>query len=66
VLNDELVTVPFIDYTQNPDGVPANNGAELAGGFTTKTARSVAAEITPLPHLKVLSVNGHSPGPRIH
>jgi SecD/SecF fusion protein len=61
VVDGRLVTVPFIDYTMNPDGIPANNGAVIAGAFTTKTARQMAAQIKPLPVLHVVSVNGHPP-----
>lgn len=59
VLNDQLVTVPYIDYTQNPDGIPPNLGAAIAGGFTSATARQIVAEIKPLPNLTLRSITDH-------
>jgi SecD/SecF fusion protein len=44
-LDDQLVTVPSIDYMQNPDGIPGNSGAEITGPFTRATARAIATEL---------------------
>jgi hypothetical protein len=34
VLDNELISVPFIDFQQNPDGIDARNGSQIEGGFT--------------------------------
>ncbi|HEY2162301.1 MAG TPA: protein translocase subunit SecD, partial [Solirubrobacteraceae bacterium] len=44
-LDTQLVTVPFIDYTQNPDGIPGDNGADIQGGFTVDTAGQLAQQL---------------------
>jgi SecD/SecF fusion protein len=45
VLDDQLITVPFIDYTQNPEGIDATNGSEITGGFTLTSAQNLAREL---------------------
>jgi SecD/SecF fusion protein len=42
-LDAQLITVPSIDSKVYPDGITGGNGAELSGGFTTRTARETAA-----------------------
>jgi SecD/SecF fusion protein len=44
-LDTQLVTVPFIDFKQNPDGIPGNNGADIEGGFTVDTAQQLATQL---------------------
>jgi SecD/SecF fusion protein len=44
-LDTQLVTVPYIDYKQNPDGIPGSNGADIEGGFTTDTASQLATQL---------------------
>src|SRR5579859_6134625 len=44
-LDTQLVTVPFIDYTTNPDGIPTDNGAIIQGGFTISSANSLAQQL---------------------
>lgn len=60
-LENQLLTVPYIDFDANPDGIPGNSGADIQGGFTTRTARQLAAEVTPLPVLLKL-VAAHDRG----
>jgi SecD/SecF fusion protein len=43
VLDGQLVTTPSIDYTRYPEGIDANNGSEISGGFTVTSARELAA-----------------------
>jgi SecD/SecF fusion protein len=65
-LDGVLVTVPQIDYTQYPDGVPSDQGAEIAAGFTVSSARAFANLLRDgaLPiGLKLIS-DKHLPGPR--
>ena len=42
VLDDELISVPFIDWRQNPTGIDASNGSQIEGGFTIETAQELA------------------------
>ena len=41
VLDDELISVPFIDYQQNPDGIDGVNGSQIEGGFTIDSAQEL-------------------------
>jgi SecD/SecF fusion protein len=41
-LDKQLITVPSIDYTQYPTGIPGDNGAQITGGFTTQSAQDLA------------------------
>ena len=42
VLDDELISVPYIDYQQNPDGIDGANGSQIQGGFTIQSAQNLA------------------------
>ena len=42
VLDNELISVPYIDYKQNPDGIDATNGSQIQGGFTIQSAQTLA------------------------
>lgn len=44
-LDTQLITVPFIDFKSNPDGIPPNNGADIAAGSTTASAGALATEL---------------------
>jgi len=51
-LDNQLVTVPQIDYHQNPDGIiGGSGGVDITGGFTITSARDLAAMLRfgPLP-----------------
>ena len=41
-LDGKLVTVPSIDFSQFPNGIPSGNGSEITGGFTFATATQLA------------------------
>lgn len=45
-LDTQLVTVPFIDYMQNPFGIPGNEGADIQGGFTSRSAGMLARQLS--------------------
>jgi SecD/SecF fusion protein len=45
VLDGALLTVPYIDFQQNPDGIDGANGADIEGGFTIATARDLARNL---------------------
>jgi preprotein translocase subunit SecD len=42
VLDDRLISVPFIDYKQYPDGINGDQGADIGGKFITQSARDLA------------------------
>jgi SecD/SecF fusion protein len=42
VLDNELVSTPYIDFLKNPDGIDARNGSQIEGGFTIKSAQALA------------------------
>src|SRR5215210_3079075 len=42
VLDNELISVPFIDFQQNPEGIDARQGSQIQGGFTIATAQRLA------------------------
>ncbi len=42
VLDNELISTPYIDYQQNPDGIDASSGSQIEGGFTLDSARNLA------------------------
>jgi SecD/SecF fusion protein len=44
-LDNQLVTVPYIDYKQYPDGINGDNGAEISGNFTTTSAQDLANQL---------------------
>lgn len=45
VLDDEIVSTPFIDFRQNPDGIDGSAGSQIQGGFTVTSARSLASTL---------------------
>jgi hypothetical protein len=50
-LDNQLITVPFIDFKQYPDGINGDHGADIAGNLTSRSARDLAILIRygPLP-----------------
>ncbi len=51
VLDNQLVSTPFINYAENPDGIDGETGAQISGGFTVQSAQDLAKflEIGALP-----------------
>lgn len=41
-LDNQLLTVPYIDAQKNPDGISGNTGAEISGAMTISEARDLA------------------------
>jgi preprotein translocase subunit SecD len=41
-LDHKLLTVPQIDFKTYPDGISGRDGADIAGGLTTQSARDLA------------------------
>ena len=41
-LDNELVSRPFINFQENPDGIDGRTGAQISGGFTIQTAQDLA------------------------
>ncbi len=44
-LDNQLITVPSIDFKTYPDGIPGDNGAVITGGFTIQTAQDLATQL---------------------
>jgi SecD/SecF fusion protein len=44
-LDNQLITVPFIDYKQYPDGINGDNGADISGSFSISSAQDLANEL---------------------
>jgi SecD/SecF fusion protein len=44
-LDNQLITVPLIDYKQDPDGINGDNGGDISGSFTTTSAQDLANEL---------------------
>jgi SecD/SecF fusion protein len=42
VLDGELITVPFISFIDNPDGIDGRSGSQIEGGFTISSAQDLA------------------------
>jgi SecD/SecF fusion protein len=42
VLDRELISVPYIDFNRNPDGIDGRTGNEISGGFTIESAQRLA------------------------
>ena len=42
VLDGALITTPYIDFHQNPDGIDPSNGSQIEGGFTIDSAQNLA------------------------
>jgi SecD/SecF fusion protein len=52
VLDRQIITRPFIDFRENPNGIDGRTGAQISGGFTSvQSAHDVASflSIDPLP-----------------
>jgi SecD/SecF fusion protein len=46
VLDGQLITVPYIDYKQNPNGIDSSiGGSEISGSFTITSAQNLANEL---------------------
>jgi SecD/SecF fusion protein len=44
-LDNQLITVPQIDYRQYPDGIVGGGGADITGGFTSQSASDLATQL---------------------
>jgi SecD/SecF fusion protein len=44
-LDNQLITVPQIDYRQYPDGIVGGGGADVTGSLTPQSARDLATEL---------------------
>ena len=42
-LDDELISTPYINFRENPEGIDGSNGASISGGFTIQSAQDLAA-----------------------
>ncbi|HTP19856.1 MAG TPA: protein translocase subunit SecD [Solirubrobacteraceae bacterium] len=44
-LDNQLITVPYIDFKQYPDGINGDNGADISGSFSITSAQDLANEL---------------------
>jgi SecD/SecF fusion protein len=44
-LDNQLLTVPQIDFNQYPDGLNSSSSSEITGGFTTQSAQDLATQL---------------------
>jgi SecD/SecF fusion protein len=44
-LDQQLITVPSIDFKQYPQGIPGDTGADITGGFTVQSAQDLANQL---------------------
>jgi SecD/SecF fusion protein len=42
VLDNQLVSAPYINFQENPDGIDGSTGAQISGGFTLQGAQDLA------------------------
>jgi SecD/SecF fusion protein len=42
VLDREIVTRPYINFNENPDGIDGRTGAQISGSFTVQSAQDLA------------------------
>jgi SecD/SecF fusion protein len=42
VLDNELISAPYISWKDNPDGISGGQGSRISGGFTIKSAQRLA------------------------
>ncbi|HEX8123280.1 MAG TPA: hypothetical protein VF549_18655 [Solirubrobacteraceae bacterium] len=61
VLDDAIVSVPYIDFQHNPAGIDASNGSQIEGGFTVDSARAIASLLKADPLLGGLVPIGSEP-----
>ncbi len=50
-VDDKLISVPYIDFKQYPDGITSDDGAEISRSFTRQSAKTLATLLRygPLP-----------------
>jgi preprotein translocase subunit SecD len=73
VLDDKLISVPYIDPSQNPHGIDSDNGSQISGGYTIKSAQRLANLMAtgPLPikleliRRTIVAPAGSAPAPRL-
>jgi SecD/SecF fusion protein len=41
-LDNELISTPYINFRENPDGIDGSSGAQISGGFTIQSAQDLA------------------------
>ena len=63
VVDDALLSAPYVDFRMYPEGIDADDGTQISGGFTIASARQLAAQLTgdPLPAPLVLASSRPAP-----
>jgi SecD/SecF fusion protein len=65
-LDNQLLTVPSIDYTVYPDGITGGNGADITAGLTPQSAHKLATMLRQGPLPVKLALRSHTPSTRPH
>ncbi len=60
VIDDALLSVPYIDFQQNPDGIDGRAGSQIQGGLTIASARELAVLLKGEPLPAPLALVGRS------
>jgi SecD/SecF fusion protein len=63
VVDDAIVSIPYIDFRLNPGGIEAGNGSLISGGFTPLSARALAVLLDGEQLPVTLVPTGTSPAP---
>ena len=58
VVDDRIVSVPYIDFRQAPNGIDGSAGLHIQGGLTPATARQLAALLSAGPLAAALEREG--------
>jgi SecD/SecF fusion protein len=56
VLDDELISAPYINYVENPDGIDGSTGAQISGGFTGEGGLQEAQDLAKILKIGALPV----------
>jgi preprotein translocase subunit SecD len=62
VLDGRLVSVPYVDFERNPNGIDAANGSQIEGGLTIESARELVARLKGGPPPARPEARGEEPG----
>jgi len=47
IVGDKVLSLPSIDFTQNPEGIDASSGVQIEGGFSIAEAQGLARALNP-------------------
>ena len=47
IVGDKVLSLPAVDFTQNPEGIDASSGVQVEGGFSITDAQGLARALNP-------------------